>query len=362
MSRGGIAKSDEKEKVTKNEKMKKHANMTEFAKSLGLSRSTVSYILNGKWESRNISRKTAGRVLEYAEKARFRPNIFSQAMRGKISTDVAILLPSNAFEHHKQAFFEFIRVVRENSLSYLVFPLNTGDDNFETITLIKSYRVKRVVVISTSICSVPGEFDWWCSTTCGLPEVEWLFYDCFCAQQNAAALSPNISLTGFDRIKGYRQVFNFIRERGYTGMLCGGFCPNQNLLEYIRSTGLDYLGREPIEPAFDLFQEGSRLAGKLIVRDFPRHETAIFISDDTVAIGAIASLREKGFAVPGDFNIVSWDGLPISKYVSPPLATLEIPVAGMVEAVASFMTGRPFERIHRLAATLRPGNTLPFRK
>ena len=59
--------------------MKHFATMEEFAAELGLSRSTVSYILNGQWKSRHISEKTADKVIAYAKKVNFTPSLFGLA-------------------------------------------------------------------------------------------------------------------------------------------------------------------------------------------------------------------------------------------------------------------------------------------
>ena len=76
--------------------MKKYNNMAEFAAELNLARSTVSYILNDKWKERNISPETVKRVKDYARKVNFIPNFFGRAIKGKVTSDAAILLPVRA--------------------------------------------------------------------------------------------------------------------------------------------------------------------------------------------------------------------------------------------------------------------------
>ena len=100
--------------------MKTFANMEEFAAELGLSRSTVSYILNGQWQARHISPKTAKKVLAFAEKVNFTPSLFGRALKGKICTDAAILIPSRMYEHHRNTFFTLLGQLELLNFSYLV--------------------------------------------------------------------------------------------------------------------------------------------------------------------------------------------------------------------------------------------------
>lgn len=50
--------------------------------------------------------------------------------------------------------------------------------------------------------------------------------------------------------------------------------------------------------------------------------TAIFCSNDMLAIVAMRSLRDAGLQVPRDISIVGFDGLPVGELLSPSLATV----------------------------------------
>ncbi|PKP58907.1 LacI family transcriptional regulator, partial [Candidatus Atribacteria bacterium HGW-Atribacteria-1] len=51
--------------------------------------------------------------------------------------------------------------------------------------------------------------------------------------------------------------------------------------------------------------------------------SAIFASDDQMAIGAIKALKDKGISVPDDISIVGFDDSYISPYIIPPLTTIK---------------------------------------
>jgi LacI family transcriptional regulator len=66
--------------------------------------------------------------------------------------------------------------------------------------------------------------------------------------------------------------------------------------------------------------------------------TALFAGNDTIAVGAMAALREAGLSVPGDVAVVGFDDLPIASYCQPPLTTVNTQpiLQGEQAALAAF--------------------------
>jgi DNA-binding LacI/PurR family transcriptional regulator len=50
--------------------------------------------------------------------------------------------------------------------------------------------------------------------------------------------------------------------------------------------------------------------------------TAVFCGNDTMALGVIRALTERGLRVPGDVSIVGFDDVPEAGYYLPPLSTV----------------------------------------
>ena len=63
------------------------ATLKEIAAQAGCSPSTVSIVMRGKAEERNISESTARRVLEVAVKLGYQPNVAARRLRGSIGSD-----------------------------------------------------------------------------------------------------------------------------------------------------------------------------------------------------------------------------------------------------------------------------------
>ena len=55
--------------------------------------------------------------------------------------------------------------------------------------------------------------------------------------------------------------------------------------------------------------------------------TAIFVHNDTMAIGVLSALAAAGRQVPADIAVVSCDDMPFAEFLVPPLSTVHVPLA-----------------------------------
>ena len=114
------------------------------------------------------------------------------------------------------------------------------------------------------------------------------------------------------------------------------------------------------------FQSGLDEAKALLA--LPDRPTAIFASNDDMALGCIAALAESGLMTPGDVSVAGFDDSPSSRFSRPQLTTVRQPVAEMSSVAARLLIAQarnsepaerpedillPFELIHR-ASTAPP--------
>jgi DNA-binding LacI/PurR family transcriptional regulator len=59
--------------------------------------------------------------------------------------------------------------------------------------------------------------------------------------------------------------------------------------------------------------------------------TALFASNDDMAIGAMRALREAGRQIPEQVSLFGFDDEPAAAYLSPALSTVHIPIERMSE-------------------------------
>ncbi|MFI6510524.1 LacI family DNA-binding transcriptional regulator [Streptosporangium sp. NPDC050855] len=86
-----------------------------------------------------------------------------------------------------------------------------------------------------------------------------------------------------------------------------------------------------------LFEDGIEHALALLT--LPEPPTAIFASNDGLAMGIYQAAARTGMRVPGDVSVVGFDDLTPAQWVSPPLTTVRQPLRDMGMAGASMVVG-----------------------
>jgi LacI family transcriptional regulator len=107
----------------------------------------------------------------------------------------------------------------------------------------------------------------------------------------------------------------------------------------------DALRQAGIEPEEDLVVEAdwtlrrAAEATRLLLQRRPRI-TAIFVHNDTMAIGALSALAAAGCQVPADVAVVGCDDVPLAEYLVPPLTTVHVPLAETGEQAVDLLLRR----------------------
>ncbi|MEV6108514.1 LacI family DNA-binding transcriptional regulator [Streptomyces sp. NPDC051940] len=89
-----------------------------------------------------------------------------------------------------------------------------------------------------------------------------------------------------------------------------------------------------------LYDRGSGHAAALELLRREPDLTAIVASNDTVALGVCAALREKGLRIPDDVSVAGFDDLPFSADMQPALTTVRLPLQEAAGRAARLALGR----------------------
>ena len=137
---------------------------------------------------------------------------------------------------------------------------------------------------------------------------------------------PRVLTTTTDRINGLRRA---AREHGRT-------LPSRRILYT------------------DFTRDGGAAAAAQLLEAEPGL-TAILALNDSLAVGALAALRERGIRVPDDISVIGFDDMPIARDVTPPLTTVRLPLVEMgARAMTLALDGTDDSepRVERVEATL----------
>ncbi|WP_062437378.1 LacI family DNA-binding transcriptional regulator [Herbidospora daliensis] len=73
--------------------------------------------------------------------------------------------------------------------------------------------------------------------------------------------------------------------------------------------------------------------------DRPEPPTAIFAGNDEQALGVYAAIQDRGLRVPADVSVVGFDDVPMAQWMAPPLTTVRQPIAKMAALAVRSLLG-----------------------
>jgi LacI family transcriptional regulator len=79
-------------------------------------------------------------------------------------------------------------------------------------------------------------------------------------------------------------------------------------------------GPASVTPAFE---EGRRMMSGLL--EVPVRPTGVFVQSDVMAVGALDAISAAGLRCPEDISVIGYNNVPMGRFVSPPLTTIEMP-------------------------------------
>jgi len=103
--------------------------------------------------------------------------------------------------------------------------------------------------------------------------------------------------------------------------------------------GLEQAGAE-FDPDLCIHGDFTEAGGAAVMDQLlDRGVDAVFAASDTMALGALRAARQRGIDVPGDVQVVGFDGFVASETSAPPLTTIRQPVADTAARAVDMLIG-----------------------
>jgi LacI family transcriptional regulator len=112
----------------------KKISLADIASSLGVSKSTVSFVLNDKGDHYNISKETQEAVRKKAKELNYVPNFFAKGLREGKTKTVGLIVPDVS----NITYAEITKIIQNElfTFGYNAFIVNTNDDKNLELELI----------------------------------------------------------------------------------------------------------------------------------------------------------------------------------------------------------------------------------
>jgi len=289
------------------------ATIADVAKRAGLSRATVSRVLNNH---PNVTEDKKRLVREAMESLKYVPNTTAQRLRNQRTDTIAIIVPVLTNPFFAYLLESMDMVATKNHLQLLICQTRySKQKELDFLELLRRKQVDGLVLTSY--------------------ENEWRKIEPFaefgpmvlCNEYERNTKVPIIRMDQFEA--GYIGTRHLI-EQGHERIACT--CGDKSNLAKDRQAGYRKALAEKgllvqeewiISNVFDL-EDGKRvLRTMMYLKEAP---TAVFTGSDQVAAGMIMAAKSIGKKVPEDIAIIGFDDQPICKVVEPALTTIRQPI------------------------------------
>ncbi|RKX54982.1 MAG: LacI family transcriptional regulator [Thermotoga sp.] len=296
------------------------ATIKDVAKRAGVSIGTVSHVINNTAAVRN---ETKDRVLKAIKEFDYQPNSVARSLRSRRTGTISLVLPAIERSMDEPSYLSDLlaSIVDESKRYNFDILLSASSSEEEEMT-----PYKRVV---------KGKMVDGCIITCTKRNDKRIAY----------LLSENIPFVAFGRSNvgldfpyvdvdgeaGVYQGMHYLLDLGHTrigfiGLPSELFCSEHRLKGYrfaLKERGLKF------DPALVIEGKTTQTGGyrsmkKLLNVDPP--PTAVMISSDLMAFGAMKAAQEEGLIIGRDISIVGFDDVQMANNCHPPLTTIRQPI------------------------------------
>ncbi len=303
---------------------RRQARSQDVAKLAGVSRTTVSFVLNDV-PGVKISEETRQRVLQAARELNYYPTAAARSLASGKTYRIGLILGQGQDRLAADAFLPtFLQGITAsvNRRSYLlVLQLAEAVPSHEAYArLIREQQVDGLILSGPRSDNqlldelaednfpliLHGRLE-----GSGLPWVD--------VDNQAAGYLATSHLIGL----GHRRI-GFISNAPFS--YAGAY---ERFAGYKVALGEHDipLDRDLVQTALFVPQSGrTAMATLLSLSDRP---SAVFAASDVVAMGAMSAIQAAGLSIPEDVAIVGFDDIFLAAHVSPPLTTVRVPAYGL---------------------------------
>ena len=289
----------------------------QIAEMAGVSVTTVSQILNNKGS--RFSEETRKRVLDIVNEHQYRPDYFASNLINRHSKTIGMIVPdvTDFF------FSKMVEGVEKylNPLGYMLILCNSQQSLDKEIQLLQDLNHRSVDGV---LLATPNL----------LPE-EYAYGHDFYRRMPLILIDRGINQRDTGRLiikeyEGAYQAVHYFTKQGHKHIAMlkenGTYYQLQERFNAYRhalkDAGIPF--KKQYVAVGDLTIEG----GYQMAKEVLTHPeiTAIFCSNDAVAIGCYRALYEAGKKVPEDISVIGFDGLPFTPSLTPALSTVSQPI------------------------------------
>ncbi len=301
----------------------KRTTSLDVAKKAGVSRTTVSFVLNNVADV-NISESTRQRVLEAAKTLSYYPNAAGRKLVSGKSRTLGLVLCQSAQQVSADALLPqvllgFEQAAIQEGYQVLLKPVEPNDSLGYTKLVNENF-------VDGILLSGPRQDD---------EEIIRLHQSGFPVMLMGQLPGSTIPFVDIDASAGAETATYHLIERGHRRIAMITNAPlrftsaQQRLEGYSRALNNAGLTVDPSLVKEGNYTPSSGYHAMMELLSVSPRPTAVFVASDVVALGAVLAIKSASLCIPQDLALVGFDDIPLSEYFDPPLTTIHLPALGL---------------------------------
>ncbi len=297
------------------------ATINDVCKAAGVSKATVSRVLNNSAQVREATRT---KVLSVMKELGYQPNTLAQALATNTSNSIGLVLPDfrsnyfgNILHHAGQG------ALQAGKKLLVIRSKDSAEGERETVETIANQRCDAILLYSRHLSEQElVELQ----SKVSLPLII----------LNRQLQQESLASYGFNQKQLTRLAVSHLIDKGHQNIGCITSPLDGETGQLRYKAYQDQLTTAGIVPNSDWVVEGDNtLEGgyqaTVELLKSGQKLTAIFACNDDMAIGSIRALHDKGIRVPEDISVIGIDNEPAAAYAIPSLSTVSLPVVRLTQ-------------------------------
>jgi DNA-binding LacI/PurR family transcriptional regulator len=296
--------------------MASKVNIQEVARIAGVSKSTVSKVIN---DHPTIPAETKARVTEIIKKLNYTPNANAKNLAMQRSGSIALIIDINRLDLFGDIFFTNIILGIEkhalsNDLDLTIFNVNHVESTADFMKTFISGRKSDGMIVPVSLLD---------DNILGILNRNRFPFVVLGDPRSDA----RVNWVDFDNRRGAADALAHLFEAGYRKIAyIGGL--DESPLSLCRfdgyRLGLEELGLayrpKHVKKELSSVDAGYRaMTGLLQLKDRP---DAVLCEDNQYLFGAYKAIQHNGLSIPGDIGVVTFNDAPFAPYLEPPASAV----------------------------------------
>jgi len=311
----------------------KKISLSDIARELGVSKTLVSLVLNGRGDEVGISKETQRRVVEMAEKMNYKPNLVARGLRLGASKTIGLIVPNIA----NPFFARIARVIEDESdrYGYRVMSVSSDEKPDKEMGLIKVLLERQIDGLIMATCLKERK------------EIRALQDDRIpfvLIDRHFPQMKTNYVVVD-NRLGAYQVVDHLVRQ-GYRRIGLLRISPSylmpirmryEGYRDALKEHGIRYDKRLVKEIPFDSIEEDMEQSLLELLKR-PVNAEALFFLNNDLTVAGLNVIKKIGLRIPQDVAIVSFDDLLLFRLLYPSITAVAQPWKEMArEAVRILM-------------------------